>query len=318
MSTVLDSAGVLALRREIYTKPSVTRADFVNLLAAGRAAGAAAPEDYADLLSEVASDLLINQVDPPKYISQGDADWLVAQLGAQGGLSCRAEFRMLVDVLRYAVSIPDSLAGFAVAEIEKAIVEGHRVASGAADHAAGAVAHDDVEALRSAVFAAVDGSSLHVTRASAESLFRIAHATAGAKNDADFDDFFAKAIGNYLLGIAHRWTPSAADEVRKEKWLDEKSPTFGAFLGSLFGGGASVSASVDDLVEREFKSENEADTLAMKQAGGIDAGEADWLLDHLTREGALSSAEKRLLQFLKQEADGLPASLSALIDRQAA
>ena len=318
MSATLDSDGVMTLRREIYTKPCVTRSDFSSLLAAGRAAGAAASQDYADLLSEVASDLIVNQVDPPKYVSQGDADWFIAQVGQGGGLSCRAEFKMLVDVLRYAVSVPASLACFAVSEIEKAVVEGHRAANGEADHAAKTVTHDDVEALRTAVFAATDGSSLHVTKASAESLFRMAHAMPGANQETGFDDLFARAIGNYLLGIAHRWTPSAAEELTKEKWLDDKAPAFGAFLGSLFGGGQRQVASVDDLVEREFRFENDADASAMAKAGGIDAGEADWLLDHLTRDGPLTSAEMRLLRFLKDEASELPASLTAVINRQAA
>jgi hypothetical protein len=318
MAAILDSAGILAMRRDIYAKPSVTRADFASLLAAGRGAGAAAPREYGDLLSEVACDLIVNQVDPPKYISQADADWLVAQLCGDSGLSCHDEFEMLVDVLRYAVSIPASLAAFAVAEMEKAIVGGHRMASGEFDHAAGVVGHDDVDALRNAVFAATEGSSVHVTRASAEALFRIAHAAAGASNDAAFDDFFARAIGNYLLGIANRWTPSAADELQKEKWLDEKTPGFGSFLGAMFGGGKRVTGSVDALVEREARAENDADAQATVAAGGIDAGEADWLLDHLTREGAITSAEKQLLRFLKQEASTLPAALSAVIDRQAA
>jgi hypothetical protein len=317
MSAPLDSAGVLAMRRAIYAKPSVTRADFADVLAAGRAAGAVAPNEYRDLLSEVATDLIVNQVDPPKYISQDDADWIVARLVSDGGLSCRAEYQMLVDVLRESVSIPASLAVYAAAEMEKVVVSGHN-ADGVADHAAGIVTRDDVEALRIAVFAATEGSSLHVTRASAEGLFRIAHATAGASHDSGFDDFFARAIGNYLLGIANRWTPTAGEEAQKEKWLDEKPQGFGGFLGSLFGGGRRVSASVDSLVEGEFKAQNDADAQAAAQAGGIDAGEADWLLDHLTRDGALTSAEKQLLRFLKQEATTLPPSLAEAMNRQAA
>ena len=317
MSSNLDSAGVLAMRRNIYGKPAVTRADFCKVLGEGRAAGANAPQEYGDLLSEVACDLIVNQVDPAKYISQADADWFMAQLGPDNGLSCRAEYEMLVDILREAVSVPAPLAAFAVAEMEKSVVSGHR-AGATVDHAAGIVTHDDVEALRSAVFAATEGSSLHVTRTSAEALFHIAHATAGAANDPGFDDFFAKAVGNYLLGIANRWTPTAAEEVQKEKWLDDKAPSFGGFLGSLFGGGKREVASVDDLVERQFKAENDADSQAMAAASGIDAGEADWLLDHLTRVGALTSAEKQLLRFLKQESTTLPAALTAVMDRQAA
>lgn len=316
MAATLDSAGALALRRNIYAKPSVTRTDLTNLLALGRAAGSAAPKDYADLLSAVAVDLLVNQADPTKYITQADADWLVAQLGQGGGLSCRAEFEMLVDVLRYAVSVPASLTAFAVGEIETAIINGHKAGAGVADHAVGVITHDDVEALRTTVFAATDGSSLHVTRASAEALFRIAHATNGADNDATFDDFFAKAIGNYLMGIAHRWTPSVADELEREKWLNEKTPSFGAFLGGIFRGLSEKHADAD--LESKIKAENEADAQDLARAGAVDPDETNWLLAHLTRDGPVTSAEKSLLRFLKQEAPVLQPALTAMMEREAA
>src|ERR1700730_16459828 len=113
----LDSAAVLDLRRSIYGKGVVTRADLAQLIALGRAAGSPPSSEYAELLAEAATDLLVRQADPPGYIASAAPDGLIAQLADGEGLSCRAEFTMLVDVLRYAVSAPPTLAAFAVREV---------------------------------------------------------------------------------------------------------------------------------------------------------------------------------------------------------
>ena len=312
MDANLDSTRVMQLRRDAYSKPLVTRADLSDLLAAGRAAGAGAPAEYADLLRDVATDLVVNQVDPAKYLTQDDADWLVGQL-RQGGLGCAAEYEMLVHVIQEAVSVPPSLAAFAVSEIEKAVTLGHAAGSGSVDHVAGVVTRDDVEALRTAVFAATEGSSLHVTRSSAEALFRIARATAAGANDAAFDPFFAGAVGNYLTGIAHQWTPSAAGELREEKLLSEK-PTFGGFLGGLLhrkGVDREARGSVEDAVDRQFARQDAADEQAIAEASVVPATDTEWLLGQLTTGGKLTSAETALILFLKTDAPALASSLLA-------
>jgi hypothetical protein len=319
----LDPTGVLDLRRAIYAKDGVTRADLTRLLGLGRAAGPKACAEYADLLSEAASDLLVRQVDPPGYIAPADADWLIGQLNEGGGLSCRAEFAMLVDMLSQAVSAPPTLAEFAVREVEKSILTGRRAATGEPDHAPGIVTASDVAALHNLVFAPTEGSSLHVTRESAEALFDIAHATASAQNDAGFDDFFAKAVGNYLMGVAFRGTASAAEAREHEKWADHAT-SFADFFSKMveqplaqrFGGMLGATKSVDKIEEDAFAQQNAADAAEIKQASALKPGEADWVIAHLTRGGPLSSAEKRLLAFLASEAASMPPQLQALVEKQ--
>jgi hypothetical protein len=312
------------LRRAIYSKDGVTRADFTQLLSAGRAAGADACPEYAELLDEAATDLMVRQVDPPGYIAAADGAWLIGQLADGGGLSCKAEFAMLGGVLRYAVSAPPALAAFAVREVEKAILTGHRTATGQADHPAGIVTAGDVEILHSLVFAATEGSSLHVTKESAEALFDIAHATASAQNDAGFDDFFAKAVGNYLMGVAYHWTPSAADARTHEHWPDRPASFADFFakmveapLAARFGGLSAKTKTVDTMDETLFAGETAADSAEIKDLSAINANSADWVIAHLTREGPLTSAEKHLLAFLSREASSMPQSLRDLADKQA-
>jgi hypothetical protein len=318
-----DSGTIPGLRRAIYSKEKVTRDDLLELLKVGRGAAAEQSGDYSDLLSEVATDLLVRQADPAGYISAGDAAWLMAQLADGGGLSCRAEFAMLVDVLRFAVSAPPALTAFGVREVEKAILSGRRTATGEADHAAGIVTKEDVAALHSLVFAATEGSSLHVTRESAEALFDIAHATAAAANDPGFDDMFAKSVGNYLMGVAFHWTAPAAEVRERQQWADRPA-SFGDFFSTLekgltksFGKLSTATKRVDDIDEGVFGQENAADAAEIQSAGAIDAAEADWVAAHLTREGPLSQAEKSLLAFLAREAASMPPALRALIEKRA-
>jgi hypothetical protein len=309
LDAAIDAGGVRELRRAIYSKPSVVRDDLVNLLNLGRRPGAEASAEYVDLLVDVATDLLVNQADPPMYVAPADADWLAGQLKVDGDLNCHAEFAMLRAVLSRAVSVPPTLASFAVGEIERAVVEGHNAARGAA-HAKGKVTREDVEALRTAVFAATQGSSLHVTRESAEALFRIAHATSGADNDQSFNELFAQAVGNYLMGIAFHWTPDVADEIERERWLEQPAPSLGGFLGGLLRAGKQD----QPLSESErVRREDDADRAEIAARSDINSTDGDWVLAHLTRGADITAAEKSLLAFLRDNAHSLPAALAQTI-----
>jgi hypothetical protein len=320
--TGMNAVAVLALRRSIYSKQSVSRNDLADLIARGRDAGIS-PE-YADLLSEVATDLLVHQVDPPRYIATADADWLIAKLSEGNGLSCRAEFEMLRDVMRYAVSVPPALTTFAVREVAKAILTGRRAATGGVDHVAGVVGLDDVEALRSMVFAATQGSSLHVSKESAEILFEIAHATAKSDNDPGFATFFAQAIGNYMIGAAFQGSPAREDVLRAERAFATPRP-FGGVVAQMaeastlqrISGLRQELQSVEEMEDDAYAKGNKAYMQDIQSALQVSAGGADWVAAHLTRAGELSPAEKKLMNFLSQEAATMPASLKALIDKAA-
>ena len=302
---------VLELRRDIYAKGAVTREDLARLLAVARAPGAAFSDDFGELLAEAAADLLVRQAEPTRYISNADADWLMGEL-APGGLPIAAEQRLLVEVLRLSVSVPVQLSAFAVAAFERAIVDGSK-----------SVTASDVEALRVAVFAATDASSLHVTRDSADALFRIARATREGANDPSFAEFFAKAVGDHLLGIAFHWTPRAAEEVQKERWLDAEQPGVGSFLGRMFGAGdrsldAAAFESPATAEEALTRQENEADASERANAQIIDAAKSAWVVSKLESTNLPTAAERALLGFLGREATAMPQELRALIEREAA
>lgn len=291
------------MRRNIYGKGAPTKDDLARLVACGRTACAGVAPAFGALLAEVATDVLVNDVDPPKYIRQADADWLVSLLS--GGLAGSFEYEMLTRVIRNAVSVPPSLAAFAVAQIESGII------SGSGEHVAGVVTRTDLEALRTLVYAATEGSSLHVTRDSAEALFRIADATSGGDPNPAFEEFFAKAVGNYLMGIAFRSTSTASEAKQIENWLDAPNPSLGQFVSAMFQRRPGADQIGADALQ------NDAGDAELARAGRIDAAEADWLIARLNRDGVISNAEKRLLRFLKEESPSIAPALAALIEKAA-
>ena len=310
---------VLAMRKAIYSEGDASRSDLEKLIALGPQAGS--DPAFRHLIAEVAEDVFVQQVDPEGYVGEADAAWLIARLSEGGGLSCPAEFAILTSVLSHAVEAPASLSAFAVREIEKAILTGRRDALGGADHEPGIVTAEDVEALRLVAFAPTRGNSLHVSKAMAEALFDIAHATATAANAPEFADFFVKAVGNYLMGVAFIGTPERSEVLAHEAEL-VKPTGFGAFFSALMRGPSS--ADVADALESTEAKEEDADfrrnietESRLDAAEKIDAGVAQWIVAHLTRGGELTEAEKRLLTFLRDEATSAPPEIVALYDKAA-
>jgi len=322
---------VLRVRKAIYTHDQLTASDMDLVFSVARKATCQPCPEWTNLFCEALTDYVVHQNDPPDYIPQNKADWLTATLANNGGICSRTEFDMLIDVMTHALGVPTSLSTFALNEIKTAIMSGRRGAITGEDHPPGVVTKADVEALRAVLYAATTGTADHVTRDEAEVLFEIAHITsqhATSQADPSFDDLFARAISNYLMAISVH-APDAAEALHFEKWLDTKEDLkegvveyLENFARGLLHGGLQAKSSFNLLESPEQAYE---DDMAVQDA--IDEGlrdesekitgpEAAWVIAHLTRDGELSSAEKRLLQFLGMEAPSIAPPLQTLIKKE--
>jgi hypothetical protein len=304
----IDPATALQVRRAIYAHDPLTRADMDLVFATARKAGPAPCAEWASLFSEAVTDYVVHQNEPADYIPQVKADWLVQTLTDNGGIASRAEFGMLIDVMTHALGVPASLSSFALREIKTAIVEGRCGAITGEDHPAGVVTRADVEALRAVLYAATTGTAEHITREEAEALFDIAHAAKQA--DPAFDDLFARAVGNYLMAIKVH-VPDAAEALHFDKWLDE-TDTLPGFLSRMLKG---APAGESPGFESDLAKQDAADAAARAESEKVTDAEASWVIAHLTRDGGLTAAETRLLQFLGAEATSVAPALRPLIDR---
>jgi hypothetical protein len=300
-----ERADVRQLRAEIYGAGREPTRDDLARLIAGNSSDRGA--EFAELLAEVGLDVLVRQADPPGYMSDDDALWL-AQRIHEGSLDRDEKFALLSRLAGHSVSVPPAMTAFAVHEVAKAILD------------ASAITAADVEALRAVSFAPTRGHSLHVDRATAETLFEIAHAIAESSKAPEFSDFFAKAIGNYLMGVDFLGTPDAEDVRQTEAELDRPDGGLAGFLSTMFRGRPDIPTGLEAIGEAQEAEDRainaETDSLLEAQSHiGDEAGR--WVIDHLTREGELSAAERRLLAFLRDEAASAPPALTALYARAA-
>ena len=309
MPAATPAPTVAKLRHDIFEHGSASRGDLDRLIDIGRAEDRQA--GFSDLMAEVACTVMVHGADPDGYVTDADAAWLIGKLSNGGGLSNEAEFAAVRSVISYAISVPPALTAFAMAQERRAIL---------ARGAGAFVSAQDVRTLRAIAFAPTQGSSLRVTRESAEALFDIAHATGQAPNDASFPEMFAKTIGNYLIGVAFQGT-APAQEVRAQEAERDARMGFGGFLSAMFGGAradlATERTSTQGLEEEAYGEQNRLTERPQAEADHIKPQDADWVIDHLTREGELTPAEKRLLSFIKQEAPDAPPALAALFDKAA-
>jgi hypothetical protein len=314
--TAQNSANsALAIRKAIYSHEPLNASDMDILFAGIRQAGKSPGPEWTSLFSEALTDYVVHLNDPPDYISTEKAQWLMQQLTKLGGISTKAEFAMFIDVMNRALGVPPALSAFGLREIATAIRKGRRTSYTDEDHPAGVVTKCDADALRAVLYACTNGDTSHVSREEAEALFEIAHAANG-HTDPSFDELFARAIGNYLMAVALH-TPSEAEELHREKWLDERESLTG-FFSRMFS--KSNMKSFDmlksplELADEDMGKLVAADEAARGQSETITDEEAAWVTAHLTREGELTSAETRLLTWLAAETHALPAPLKALVE----
>jgi hypothetical protein len=104
--------------------------------------------------------------------------------------------------------------------------------------------------------------------------------------------------------------------MRLEHFEDAPDPGLGGFLGAMLSRvelpKPADLESVESRVEAHYATENAAEAKARAEAEEVDQNETIWLYAHLTRRGAMTSAERSLLTFLKREVVAPPKGLADL------
>ena len=313
----LTEEGVRTIRHAVYEDGTVSLADADMLFAVHAAVGDGGCPQWPELFVEAIADILVDQVEPYGYVSQANADWLMGRMRDDGRVLRATEFAALVAVIEKARSVPDTLNAFALGLVHDAIVSGNGLLSPAG--VAGTVTAADTEALRTILHAASSEGFGFITRAEAEALFSIADATAGRDNHPGFDDLFARAVGNHLIAAGGRHPPTVNEALHRERWLDQRQSTsqgvgrfFARTLSAVISGDAFTACTGGWVADRA------ADGFMQNAVQAISEGEARWVVERITRDGTVSSAETRLLAFIRDDGAPVPAVMRPLLARLAA
>lgn len=308
---VVCAEDVLALRREVFGEITVTPAEVDALFRIDEGTEKRVPEWRAFFL-EAMTDWLVRQQEPSGYITQEQADWLIARIGTDGRVRDGTELELVVRALELADEAPASLSAFGLSLATRAVVEND-----------GVISADEVQRMRRLVFALSGPGRMAVTREEAGALFDLNDATRGRDNDPSWTDFFKRAVANAVTAAAG-WAPPGRDEaMRRQAWLQAPEGDPGGLLGdaAAAAGGLTFGSIRDALFGRDdahLEARLERQAEASAQAAPVDREEARWLLDRIGRDGEFDVNERALIAFLKEIAPTTDPALRPLIDRLAA
>lgn len=291
---------VLAMRAQVYGADTIAPDDMEALAGLDAAAGDRASE-WGEFFAEAMTDFVVRQEDPPDYVDDAKASWVMRILAGPARLDSGLE--ALARILETANGAPAALDAFALAKAKESFCAKGRMEAG------------DVAMMRRIVFAGGGEGDVGVTREEADALFDINNACRGAANDASWTEFFAQAVGGSLMAVSPFHLQSREDAARDEAW--EKSPTrIGDFVAGMakgpdFKGALREILHPDADAEEEWRSEDDRFETDEAAAAEITDEEARWLVGRLG-QGELSAPERRLIEFLKAGSSKVSEALKPL------
>lgn len=285
---------------EIYSDGIVSRGEAETLFRLNETLSATNPE-WGSRFREALTDFLITREAPEGWVTEEEADWLLAQVHQDGEHPCLEEIDLLIAVLRKADGVPEKLAHYTLDAVMHRITE------------AGKATPAMVERARFALFAGAGDGGLWVSQHEASALFKTNDAIANADNDASWNDLFARAIGNHLMARAHPEPKSIEDAFAREAWLKDTSVNPGglfARMGASFFSG-NWFASVTHNQRKAEQARMAAADAATREAEQVTDDETGWVLANIEGDGKVSPAEQALIDFLRAEAPGFAEGLAS-------
>jgi len=316
----ISADDVLKLRYSVFWKGVVTPDDAEMAFALNDRLEAGADPSWEQFFVEALTDYIVFQAEPSGYISDENADWLIARVARSGQVASACEVELLVKALERAKLSPVKLVTFALEQVKCDVVEtpGDNGASGAGE--LGVVDRAETELVRRILFAFGGDGNIAITRQEAGVLFDINDSTSETMNDPAWSDLFVKALANFLLSTLGFEVPTRQEALRREAWLDEPPPDLGEFMGQMLTGGLTAlwDACTKGSLDREPRHEGDSMGLTIGTEPRATAEDARWLADRITRDHKLRANEVALINFLKDKQAFLHPQLLPVLDCMAA
>lgn len=296
---VLDGAvsaeEVLSLRGSGWNDGVIDRDEADALFELNNRLGNSSAE-WTDFFVEAISEFVFANSSLAGHVDAEGADWLIEQFEADGRLETMAELELLERLFERAQSVPASLQAFAMAQIEKAVVEGKGPTRSGGALLAGCIGDTECRLLRRFIFAPASDRPAGVSRKEAEMLFRIKDATQGASNAPAWKQLFVQGVGNYLQGFAGIEPLSAERTLELQTFMKDTASGIGSFFARMARSNPAQGARdmfEDDKPYLDFEDRAAADS-------EVTESEKSWLHSQMDADGSLDELEQALLDFLAE------------------
>jgi DNA-binding Lrp family transcriptional regulator len=317
----ISDEDVLRLRREVFRDGVVDRVEAeavfrLNGLCPEK--GTAWHEFYVESLT----DYLVWKADPPKYVSEENAAFLINHIVSDGRIDGLSELELLINVIHWSESCPEKLVMFVLEAVSDSVLRPEQALYGTG-RKPDVIDPVDVEIIRKVIYAGGGGGGFTVTGREAALMFDLNNATVEVENAPSWSDLFVKAVANYLMfPRGAPVVPDASEYNRREAWLDERRGVGGMLMdmGRSLGRMDFLGAMGDlDLfgsrAEREAWEREEARTREALSHEAIDQAEAAWLIEQINKDEIRHENERALMVFIKQNSPQIHPSLNELFDK---
>ena len=295
----MSEADALRIVNEIYADGIVSRSEAETLFRLNETLSAS-DVDWATRFQEALADFLLTRESPEGWVSDEEAEWLIAQVQMDANEPSVQELDLFLHILRKADGAPPDLGQYVLNALSNRIIS------------EGAASPMMVERMRYALFAGAGEAGLWVSQYEAGILFRTNDAIASADNAPTWNELFARAVGNHLMARAHPEPRAIEEALSREAWLKDTSVNPGRLFARM--GASLLSGNWFEAVTHDAKKAEQARMAAAdaatREAEKVTASENEWLVAGIEQDGQISPAEQALLDFLAAEAPGFAHGLA--------
>ena len=295
----LSETGARRIMGEVYSDGIVSRSEAEVLFSISDRLTRWEP-DWSIRFIGAICDYLLAHERPKGAVSDDEARWLIEQIAPHGKDVSIQHIDLLLKLLQRAELAPAFLGTFVLGALASLV------------RSSGKIDPETTARIRLALYAPAGEGGVWVSRREAEILFEINDAVAFAKNDASWNDLFARAVANHLLARAHPNPLSEADMFQREAWLEDTSANVQSFLRRTVTSYASGSwfENVTYSAKKASAARMAAEAAALREAEQVTPDENEWLFKRLGWDEKTSPAERALIEFLNLEVPGLATGLA--------
>lgn len=229
----ITAEGILALRREGWGDGIITRAEAEALFRLNSAL-AHRSNEWVDFFVEAIGEFVLNGTPPRLQCNDEEAEWLIAQVDADGRVDSMAELEALVRIIERAENVPERLKTYVLEQIERAVLTGTGPTRHGGDLSATHISSAECRIIRRVIFASGSHAPAAVSRFEAEMLFRLKDATLADENAPEWDDVFLDGVANFMRGFVLPHAQLSHERKRElEAFVADNKPQLGGFLGRM-------------------------------------------------------------------------------------
>ncbi len=294
---------LLALRREGWGDGIITRAEAEALFAVNDALKVRS-EEWCDFFVEAIGEFVLNGTPPRLQCSLEEAEWLIAQIDADGVVESVVELETMVRIIERAENVPDRLKNYVLGQIEREVLTGTGPTRHGGDLSATHISAAECRIIRRVIFASGGCAPAAVSRFEAEMLFRLKDATLTEENAAEWDDLFIDGVANFLKGFA---LPNAQlsreRKLELEAFVADNQANVGRFMGRVIRELPHVGNHFGKVFGKKQPKPAQTYIESLAAEGEkVTEYESEWLEKMIDADGEVDDLESRLLARIAQEA----------------